>query len=298
MAKKHRRKPRPTTKQLMLYLLFQALQSVSTRLASLMAYHLWFHPSRQGFAHLPRFQPEGTVAENIRVNNKRVSYWVAGEGKTVFLMHGWAGCGKQMAALAQGFLDAGFRVIWMDAPAHCSSQGYQTSLFEISESIVRVQQEQGPFEAIVAHSFGVPCSLYAIARQSLEVKCLISIASPASTEELMDTYCKIIQANPQTREALIQRFKSFLGDVDISETSAITNAALVQQACLVIHDKHDRMTRPEGSKRLCQAFPNATLMQTERLGHNKILNHASVVKACVDFVQAENKTAAEMKLTG
>ncbi len=306
MVKKQRGRPKPTAKQLILYLLFQSLQIVSTRLASLMAYHLWFHPSRQGLRHLPEFTPPGMRAEQVRVNNKRVFYWVAEPVsglvnkplESVFLMHGWASCGKQMATMGRGFLDAGYRIIWMDAPAHCASQGYQTSLFEISESIVQVQQKEGAFEAIVAHSFGVPCSLYAIARQSLEVEKIVSISAPATTEKLMQTYCRMIRANAATEAALMQRFKKFLGHIDISETSALTNAALIKQPCLVIHDKHDRMTPAEGSQRLSEAFAEARFIQTERLGHNKILKDAAVVKVCVEFVQQGEVIDMSIKQTG
>lgn len=297
MASK-RKAPKPTTKQLALYIAFQALQSVSSRMASLMAYQLWFHPSRQGFACLPGYMPDGVKCGEIKINKKRVVYWSVGEGKTIFMMHGWSGCGKQFADMAQAFIEAGYRVIWMDAPAHCASEGWQTSLFEFAQSIVSVQQQEGPFEAVVAHSFGVPCSLYAMAWQSLQVERFISIAAPSTTESLMDGFCKIINANPKTRGFLEQRFTDFLGDVDIADTSALTNAKRISQPCLVIHDKHDRVTRAEGSKQLCEAFVQAQYLQTEHLGHNKILRDKAVIEACVKFVAENNQATEEIQLTG
>ena len=293
-----RKAPKPTKKQLLLYIAFQSLQAVSSRLASLLAYHLWFHPSRQGFAHLPEFQPEGVRPGEVKVNKKSVYYWSAGEGKTVFMMHGWAGCGKQFSIMAQAFIDAGYRVIWMDAPAHCASEGWQTSLFEFSEAMLAVQQKEGSFAAIVAHSFGVPCSLYAMAHQSLQVEKLISISAPSTTESLMDGFCKIINANQKTKDRIIKRFKDFLGDIDIADTSALTNAKRITQPCLVIHDKYDRVTRAQGSQQLCESFKQAEYLQTERLGHNKILRDKAVIEACVKFVTDNRCVDVDIKMTG
>ncbi len=288
--------PKPTTKQLILYVSFQSLQLLSSRLASFLAYHLWFHPSRQGFTHLPGFFPDGVNAAEVTVNKKKVCYWSAGNGKTVFMMHGWAGCGKQFSHMAQAFLDAGYRVIWIDAPAHGVSAGWQTSLFEFSESTLQVQQQEGPFEAIVAHSFGVPCSLYAIARQSLQVEKMISIAAPSTTESLLDGFCKIIKANQATKDWLIKRFKTFLGDIDITDTSALTNARRIAQPCLVIHDKHDRVTRAKGSQQLCENFQQARYLETQRLGHNKILRDQAVIDACVKFVSDSEEIGLDKNL--
>lgn len=297
MASK-RKTPKPTAKQLTLYIMFQSLQSVSPRLASLMAYKLWFHPPREGFAYLPEYAPDGMRAGEIVVNKKKVCYWSAGTGKTVFMIHGWAGCGKQFAEMAQAFLAEGYRVIWMDAPAHCASEGWQTSLFEFSESMVSVQQQEGSFEAVVAHSFGVPCSLYAMAWKSLQVNKFISISAPPTTQDLMDGFCKIIRANSKTKERLIQRFKDFLGEIDIDDTSALNNARHITQPCLVIHDKHDRVTRAEGSQQLCENFKQAEYLQTQRLGHNKILRDKAVIESCVKFVSETKDADIDIKLTG
>ncbi len=190
-----------------------------------------------------------------------------------------------MSVLAQGLIDAGYRVIWMDAPAHCESEGWQTSLFEFAESIRQIQQQEGNFEAIIAHSFGVPCSLYAIRNYGVMVRCIVAIAAPPSTEKLMEIYTTMIKANAQTRRKLLERFEKFLGHISIQETSAEYNARWIPQPVLLIHDKKDRITSLEVSKHLKNCFQHAQLLQTQGLGHNRILKDAAVVDACVAFIQ-------------
>lgn len=280
-----RRKHRPGLKALGLMTLFQTLQRLSPRLGSFMAYQLWFHPGRDHIKHLAAFEPTGRRASHVKLNNKTIRYWHAGNGKVVFLMHGWAGCSDQMGPLAQGLLDAGYRVIWMDAPAHGRSDGWQTSLFEVARAMRLVQQREGPFHTVIAHSFGVPCSLYAMRHDNLQTDRLVAISAPASFDSLLDNYCKMIRANPRTRKHFQRRFAKFLGKVKLADIAPASLARHISQPALVIHDKRDRILGPEEGRLLHNKLPNARLLLTEKLGHSRILSDGEVIRQAVDFVK-------------
>lgn len=279
------KKLKPGISEISLMLVFQVLQSIRPKLASLMAYHFWFHPGRKSIRKIPAYTPEGYQAFQFKLNGKTIRYWSAGSGPLVLLVHGWATCGNQMAKPAQSLIDSGYRVIWFDAPAHGQSTGWQTSLFEVSQAISDIQQREGEFEAVLAHSFGVPCSLYAM-HNGLKTKKLIAIASPATAVGLIEKFCKILKANKQTHRYLSQRIDQFLGDMTISEIAAENMAQGIDQSCLVIHDKHDRMVRISEGRAVQKNLKHSTFMQTERLGHNRILNDPQVISSCVDFIQA------------
>jgi len=279
------RKRKPSINQISLMAVFQLLQLVSPRLSSFMAYHLWFHPGRKSIKKIPPFTPEGVSVSTFKLNRKTVYYWCAGSGPAVLLVHGWASCGNQMAKPAQALLDKGYKVIWMDAPAHGQSTGWQTNLFECAEAISEVQKLEGNFDALIAHSFGVPCSLYAM-KKGLVTKKLIAISTPATATGLIDKFCKIIKANKKTHQSLSWRMKLFIGDLSMSDIAAEDMAREVDQACLVIHDKHDRMIRSKEGLAVQKNFKHSTFMLTQRLGHNRILNDPQVIARCIEFIKA------------
>ncbi|MEZ4682380.1 MAG: alpha/beta fold hydrolase [Caldilineaceae bacterium] len=64
-----------------------------------------------------------------------------GSGPTVLLVHGWAGRGSQLAPLVAPLVNAGYRVVAFDAPAHGDSPGDRTNLLEVSNLIRTLSQE-------------------------------------------------------------------------------------------------------------------------------------------------------------
>lgn len=283
----NRKRVSPGLKEISIMAVFQTLQGISPRLASLMAYHLWFHPGRKGAKMTTGFMPEDTRSELLRINGKTVRYWHAGQGPSILLVHGWSGSGNQMADIGHALLKHGFRVVWMDAPAHGLSSGWQTNLFEISQAINAVQRQEGPFHTVLAHSFGVPCCLYAI-NNGLIAEKFIAIASPATATGLIDKFCRILKVNRRTKALLSQRIDVFLGDTSISEIAAETLALEIEQECLVIHDKHDRMIRSDEGRSLQKNLKHSSFVLTERLGHNKILSDAHTISLCIDFIQQDS----------
>lgn len=277
------KKYRPGINEISLMTVFQLLQIISPRLSSFMAYHLWFVPGRKGIKKIPPFTPQGYVSSALKLNRKTVCYWSAGNGPSVLLVHGWASCGNQMAKSAQAFLDKGYKVIWLDAPAHGQSTGWQTNLFECAQAIAEVQKLEGDFEAVMAHSFGVPCSLYAM-KHGLVTKKLIAVSTPATATGLIDKFCKIIKANKRTHQSLSRRIDKFIGDLNMAEIGAEDMAREIDQECLVIHDKHDRMIRCEEGLAVQKNLKHSSFMLTESLGHNRVLNDPQVISRCVEFI--------------
>ena len=55
---------------------------------------------------------------------------------------------------------------------------------------------------------------------------------------------------------------------------------------LVIHDRDDREVPYASADRIVRAWPDATLVTTEGLGHRRILRDASVIERVVAFAAA------------
>ncbi len=77
-----------------------------------------------------------------------------GSGPTVVLVHGWGSRASRLGALAVALVEAGFRVVAFDAPAHGESTGRFASLPEFARALVDVAEAAGPIHGLVGHSLG------------------------------------------------------------------------------------------------------------------------------------------------
>src|SRR5512134_2142077 len=87
-------------------------------------------------------------------------------GPSVLLMHGWGGARAQMTGFVDPLLEAGYRVVAYDQPAHGESDGKMTNLLEIAPTMDFVAQREGPFHAIIAHSFGTLVTSYVLVKRN------------------------------------------------------------------------------------------------------------------------------------
>ena len=284
MKKNHaKKKYTPSIFQLSAFVCFQVLQTISFKWASTLAYHFWFHPGRSVVKRIALFKPENSQTGQLNIADKSVQYWSAGQGPRVLLVHGWASIGSQFAVLAQALLRSGFQVIWFDAPAHGRSSGMKTSVFEVAACIAKLEAETGSFEAIIAHSFGTPCSLMAIS-EGLNVNKFIAISPPSSAQILVDKYCRAMKAHPKTRAFMVDRLHKAFGDDVFDRISAKNLALKTVVESLVIHDKGDSVVPFEEGRVVQKNLVNSNMLVTEGLGHNRILRDKGVIKSCVDFI--------------
>src|SRR5689334_14516745 len=85
--------------------------------------------------------------------------WGTGE-KFVLVVHGWAGRATQFRRFVKPLLEAGYKVVGFDGPAHGNSGGKTTTFREFEVALQKVYEREGQPAAIVAHSYGGNAVLY------------------------------------------------------------------------------------------------------------------------------------------
>lgn len=277
----------------MLRLLFTLLGVVSPQLAARLAHTLWFRPRRYTPPTREHMVLSQANCHPITHGDKQVSVYSWGTGPTVLLMHGWSGRGTQLGEFVAPLNAAGFRVIAFDAPAHGRSGGRDTTLPEISDVILALAQRHGPFKAVIAHSFGVPCALFAFTQRQFTDR-MIAIGAPATLQGLMDKFSKGLALTPATiallREKLVRRF----GDDMWERFSTQSLVARVALPALVIHDHDDHDVSWSDGAAIAQAW-RATFVRTTGLGHRRILRDAGVIDQVVRFIVAANDPTSTAK---
>ena len=142
------------------------LTKISPYLASRFAAKLFLSPFKYKLPQREKEMDSNSVQKKMIVpsmNREIVSYEYGQGEKKVLLVHGWSGRGTQLALIAQALNDKGYRVISFDAPAHGKAQGKMSMMPFFIKAVHFLDEEYGPFEALVGHSLGGMSALKAIA---------------------------------------------------------------------------------------------------------------------------------------
>lgn len=217
------------------------------------------------------------------VNELSVYEW--GSGPAILLVHGWGSHATHMGRMVLPLVEAGYRVIAFDAPAHGLSSGRTTDLVEFARSIAAVAGDAGPLHAIVAHSFGAAMALYAARDWGVDTHKMVLISPFEHFNWFLDAFADQIGLSPQVmqrvRDMQAQRYG---GRLDWSRMSVVDMARTAGLELLVIHDQDDKEIPVAHGLAVAGAGPNACFRGTRGLGHQLVVRNAAVITHVVDFV--------------
>ena len=264
-------------------LAFRVLGTLSPQLAGRWANHLWFRPPR--YTPPPRERELLARARHLSMQHadKRIAVYTWGDGPVVLLVHGWSGRGAQMGAFVEPLVAAGFRVIAFDAPAHDQSSGKDTNLPEVSAMILAMAHEHGPVHAVIAHSFGVVCTLNAL-NEGLRVARVVGISPPATIEGLVDKFATNLALPPPAIAAMRGYFEARFGTDLWTRFSPLRLASMARVPALIVHDDEDSDVSWQEGETLARAWPGAQFQRTHGLGHRRVLRDPDVIAQTVRFI--------------
>lgn len=283
-------KKRPATLPVGFRLLRTALRLsalVSTELTGRWVNKLWFRSQRHA---QPAREREWLVdAQSLQLMHRgrplAVQHW--GTGPAVLLMHGWHGRGAQLGAFAAPLVAAGFRVVAFDAPAHGRTPGRSTNLPEVSAALLAVANAFTPLHGVIAHSFGVVATLHAIA-QGLAPLRVAALSAPSSIEFLMESFGARLGISSAVR-AVHRRLMEERFGVDLWQRFSPREIARdLDIPALLVHDEDDQDVPWQEGEALARAWPSAAWVQTNGLGHRRILRDPEVVARVVAFMMGSS----------
>src|SRR6266545_2996644 len=210
-------------------------------------------------------------------------------GPAVLLMHGWGGARAQMTGFVDSLLSAGYRLVAYDQPAHGESDGTMTNLLEIAPTMDLIMEQEGPFHAIIAHSFGTLITSYALVERKLPPPArLVYFGAFNQLLESLPRFQVIACLPDQIMDGFRQMlYENFGRDV----LESITNEKLTPQIhipALMFHDAADNVTPVEDSRAIAQVWKHAHYIETEGLGHRGALQSKSIQEQVVKFLKEQN----------
>ena len=190
-----------------------------------------------------------------------------------------------MGSLAKSLVEAGYRVLSFDAPAHGRSSGKQTNIYEISETIIGLDNLYGPFDAAITHSFGGPCLALAM-KNGLHISRLVNISPPANTAGLVKKFSLALSIPEKAENALMRCIETKFDKNVWQDTSMENNVRNLNTPAMVIHDSDDLDVPFHEGETIALAWNNAILIKTNNLGHRRILRDPETIKKAVAFIIA------------
>lgn len=252
-------------------------------------YRTFFSPSRYDVK--PTEQEVIDWGNNYRLpfdgGELAVTTW-GSSGPAVLLMHGWGGARAQMTGFVDPLLFAGYRVVAYDQPGHGESAGKTTNLLEIAPSMDLIAQREGPFHAVVAHSFGTLITSYALVEQNFPPPARLVYFG--AFNRLMDSVPRF-QILANLPDEIMDGFRGMLYENFGREVlDAITNEALTPRIhipVLMFHDVTDNVTPVEDSRAIARVWKQAQFIETEGLGHRGALQSKSIHEQVVKFLKSD-----------
>lgn len=209
----------------------------------------------------------------------------------VLLVHGWTAEARIMTLFVEPLRRAGFDVVAIDLPAHGRASGRRLNMPIGARAVLAVEQAEGPFTGVIAHSFGGLVAVHAAEggaplTRALSIDRLVLISTPHSLSRLVRDFGTGLGFNAGMHQALADAVSAAaLRPVTSISTGGML--AVAARPTLVIQDDDDDIVPASDGPAIVAATPAATLMTTKGLGHRRIVVMPTIVRASVRFLKGE-----------
>ncbi len=237
--------------------------------------------------HCYRWTPSAEQKKTISSNEK------SKVRRRMLLCHGWEGYALNFALLIQRAVEAGYEVHAFDHLAHGRSEGMQSGLPIVLETLLtisaHVKKTYGAIDVLVGHSLGGAAASWASAHQKITPKQLVLIAPFYDTRKLSGLWAKAHFLSEDIRAALQSGLENSSGkkfDDFMPTALAAKFNENPKLPVLIVHDQSDKITAFKHSAALASACKNVTLHEARKLGHIAVLADDESVDAVMKFVSA------------
>lgn len=274
----------------------RAVGLVAPRLAGALALQLMIRPRRR-CVDLAQRQPFLDTKQLRYKDGHLRAYTWRGE-RRILLVHGWDASSGDFSSLIPRLQRAGWGGLAYDAPAHGRSDGSATDFLDLGAAFRHILLDHGPFDAVLAHSFGAAVALYGVSQdQHASPNRLVLGGAPTSLDQIFQIYADRLNLNSSVRRALNERIANRLGQpaAAFSMAEAIRH---IGARVLLVHDREDPLLPLVSAAELQEAAPRARLVETRGLGHRGWLRSEEIFARILGFLERDGQgTVSAAKLS-
>jgi pimeloyl-ACP methyl ester carboxylesterase len=206
--------------------------------------------------------------------------WSVGAGPLIMLVHGWGGIGAQMSPLAMALAAAGVRCVLFDALGHGQSAEGNIGFDTFANDTAALCDHLGTSpKAMIGHSAGALGMMAARYLHGLSAKHYVCLAMPlfpyVPLETLKGKYDFTDNQLLPLKPLLASQFARSWAEL---EAGCVFSDNLGGRLTL-FYDRGDPRVRHEDADRIASLWPDAKVIKTDGLGHNRILRDLQVIAA-------------------
>lgn len=210
--------------------------------------------------------------------------WVWGESpKKALLVHGWGGEARQFGAWIGPLLHAGFEVWAGDATGHGRSEGTRSCAPANAALLVALGKEAAaPFDLLVAHSLGAVAATLALAEGLAARRAVFLAPCCYVLDDLLAVGGRM--GWPTSREGeLFAYFAQNFASPSYVRPDLLGALQYVASPppLTIFHDPRDENVPIAEARLIAARWPGATLHETPRVGHSRILFARKVIEAAI-----------------
>lgn len=245
---------------------------------------------------------------NINIKGLNISYYEAGEGKTVLLLHGWGANKESLAPLFKA-LEGSFHVVAPDLPG-CGASDEPKSPWSVSDYSEFIKEftekkELIPFAAI-GHSNGGRVLIRTCSDWMAPEKLILIDSAGIKARHKMSYYIKvysykigkkILKSRPLKSSGLYEKLLSKAGSEDYKNSTPVMRATmslllgedlkerlpLIKAETLLIWGSEDTATPIEDGRTMEKLIPGSGLAEIKGAGHFSYLDNPGAAIGAIKY---------------
>lgn len=222
--------------------------------------------------------------QRLPVGANKLAVYEWGHGPTVLMVHGWGSHATHMSRMIAPLVDAGFRVVAFDAPAHGKSSGTSTDIVQFANAVAVVARHAGPIHCVVGHSFGAAMAVYAARDWGMVPGKMVLISSFNHCNWFLQMFAQQIGLSDDVLHRMRQMLvRLYGGRLNWRRMSVLDMARQAAFPMLFVHDEDDAEIPFDHSLAMVAAVRDAQFEVTRGLGHQRVVRHAQVIRRVVAF---------------
>lgn len=212
----------------------------------------------------------------LEFNNNRIKVFEWGAGPVILLVHGWAGRALQLDSLIRALVGSGYKVVAFDQKGHGESSTRFSSFPEIVRSTDLVTSHYGhALYGAVAHSLGSN-SMFKVSENFGRRLKIVVIAPAGDFLDVLERMRMRMGIYEGLFAHVVSRIEAENGLL-LSDLNALDYEKISRHDVLLVHDKFDKANDVSASHEIHKNLHGSSLMQTEMLGHSRILDNQEVI---------------------
>ncbi|HTD28948.1 MAG TPA: alpha/beta fold hydrolase [Xanthomonadaceae bacterium] len=226
--------------------------------------------------------------EPVRVGKQTIATYVWGDPATqpyVLLAHGWSSFGLRFQPWVARLRAAGYAVITFDQPGHGASSGDLCTLPEFVDTVRAVGSRFGNAALAIAHSLGGAAMALA-QNEHWRADRIVLIAPSVDIGAAVGRFFRFAHVSERLRP-LFYAWHTRRTGVDPATLEIHRIVQALAQPCLVVHDLDDRDVPWDEGERYARFWPQARLLTTTGLRHNRIVDDPGVMAQVLRFAAGE-----------